>query len=110
MEITQEQKMYAEIVQKAWENAEFKNELVNNPIEVIEKLTGKKLNLPEGKRIIVRDQTDESSLYINIPAKPNNDDIELNENQLEMVAGGADTGIIKDVVDFLSSLSLYSPK
>lgn len=110
MEITQEQKMYAEIVQKAWENAEFKNELVNNPIEAIEKLTGKKLNLPEGKRIIVRDQTDESSLYINIPAKPNNDDIELNENQLEMVAGGADTGIIKDVVDFLSSLSLYSPK
>lgn len=110
MEITQEQKMYAEIVQKAWENAEFKNELVNNPIEAIEKLTGKKLNLPEGKRIIVRDQTDESSLYINIPAKPYNDDVELNENQLEMVAGGADTGIIKDVVDFLSSLSLYSPK
>ncbi|MEC5171708.1 NHLP leader peptide family RiPP precursor [Chryseobacterium nepalense] len=110
MEITQEQKMYAEIVQKAWDDAGFKNELVNNPIEAIEKLTGKKLNLPEGKRIIVRDQTDESSLYINIPAKPNNDDIELNENQLEMVAGGADTGIIKDVVDFLSSLSLYSPK
>lgn len=110
MEITQEQKMYAEIVQKAWENAEFKNELVNNPIEAIEKLTGKKLNLPDGKRIIVRDQTDNSSVYINIPAKPNTDDIELNENQLDMVAGGRETGIIKDVVDFLSSLSLYSPK
>ncbi|WP_312176037.1 NHLP leader peptide family RiPP precursor [Chryseobacterium sp.] len=110
MEITQEQKMYAEIVQKAWDDAGFKKELLENPVEAIEKLTGTKLNLPNGKRIIVRDQTDNSSVYINIPAKPNTDDIELNENQLDMVAGGRETGIIKDVVDFLSSLSLYSPK
>ncbi|MEA1847470.1 MULTISPECIES: NHLP leader peptide family RiPP precursor [unclassified Chryseobacterium] len=110
MEITQEQKMYAEIVQKAWDDAGFKKELLENPVEAIEKLTGTKLNLPDGKRIIVRDQTDNSSVYINIPAKPNTDDIELNENQLDMVAGGRETGIIKDVVDFLSSLSLYSPK
>lgn len=110
MEITQEQKMYAEIVQKAWDDAGFKKELLENPVEAIEKLTGTKLDLPDGKRIIVRDQTDNSSVYINIPAKPNTDDIELNENQLDMVAGGRETGIIKDVVDFLSSLSLYSPK
>ncbi len=110
MEFTQEQKTYAEIVQKAWEDADFKKELVSNPVETIEKLTGKKLNLPEGKKIIVRDQTDESSVYINIPAKAYHDDVELNESQLEMVAGGMETGIIKDVVDFLSSLSLYSPK
>ncbi|MEC3875855.1 NHLP leader peptide family RiPP precursor [Chryseobacterium salviniae] len=110
MEITQEQKMYAEIVQKAWEDAEFKNELVNNPIEAIEKLTGKKLNLPEGKKIIVRDQTDGSSVYINIPAKPDHEDVELNENQLDMVAGGAAIPGVKEVVDFLCSFSLFSPK
>lgn len=109
MEFTQEQKMYAEIIQKAWEDAAFKNELVNNPIEAIEKLTGKKLNLPEGKKLIVRDQSDESSIYINIPAKIN-EDAELNENQLEMVAGGKETDIIKNVVDFLSTLTLFSPK
>ncbi|SMP25798.1 NHLP leader peptide family RiPP precursor [Chryseobacterium profundimaris] len=109
MEITQEQKMYAEIVQKAWEDAEFKNELVNSPIEAIEKLTGKKLNLPEGKKIVVRDQTDESVFYINIPAKPS-DDVELSDDQLEMVAGGMETGTIKEVVDFLCSFTLFSPK
>ena len=109
MEFTQEQKMYAEIVQKAWDDAEFKKELVNNPIEAIEKLTGKKINLPEGKRLTVRDQTDDSAVYINIPAKPN-EDIELNDNQLDMVAGGTAIPGVKDVVDFLYSLSLYSPK
>jgi hypothetical protein len=89
MEFTQEQKLYAEVVQKAWEDATFKAELIANPVTAIEKLTGKKLNLPEGKTIIVRDQTDESTVFINIPATPNNVvDAELNEEQLEAVAGG----------------------
>ncbi len=89
MEFTQEQKLYAEIVQKAWEDASFKQELIANPVAAIEKLTGKKMNLPEGKTLIVRDQTDESTVYINIPAAPKKvDDVELNEEQLEAVAGG----------------------
>lgn len=87
MEFTQEQKMYAEIVQKAWEDADFKKELISNPVAAIEKLTGKKLNLPEEKTLVVRDQTDESTVYINIPAKAEVD-AELNEEQLEAVAGG----------------------
>ncbi|QZK91032.1 NHLP leader peptide family RiPP precursor [Flavobacterium sp. CHNK8] len=88
MEFTQDQKLYAEIVQKAWEDATFKQELIAKPVDAIEKLTGKKLNLPEGKTIVVRDQTDESSVYINIPAKSNLEDVELSEEQLEAVAGG----------------------
>ncbi|WP_415328994.1 NHLP leader peptide family RiPP precursor [Chryseobacterium sp. MMS23-Vi53] len=93
MEFTQEQKMYAEIVQKAWEDAEFKNELVKNPVATIEKFSGKKLNLPEGKRLVVRDQTDESVVYINLPASPKNSvDTELSEEQLEAVAGGIGPG------------------
>jgi hypothetical protein len=94
MEFTQEQKMYAEIVQKAWEDADFKKELVANPVAAIEKLTGKKLNLPEGKTLVVRDQTDESTVYINIPAKAEVD-AELNEEQLEAVAGGVGIWPIK---------------
>lgn len=105
MEFTQEQKLYAEIIQKVWDDVEFKKELMANPVETIEKLTGKKLNLPEGKTLVVRDQTDDSNVYINIPAKPKMD-MELNEDQLEMVAGG---GTVKDVVsgvlDFLSYMS-----
>jgi len=87
MEFTQEQKVYAEIVQKAWDDAEFKKTLVANPVEAIEKHTGKKLNLPEGKTFVVRDQTDDSVIYINIPAK-SEADAELSEEQLEAVSGG----------------------
>ena len=89
MEFTQEQKLYAEIVQKAWEDTAFKKELVANPLATIEKFTGKKINLPKGKTLVVRDQTDGSVVYINIPATPKKSvDVELNEEQLEAVAGG----------------------
>ena len=89
MEFTPDQKLYAEIVQKAWEDAKFKQELIVNPVATIEKFTGKKMNLPEGKMIVVRDQTDESVVYINIPAASKQmDDVELNDDQLEAVAGG----------------------
>ena len=105
MEFTQEQKVYAEIVQKAWDDAEFKKELMTNPAEAIERLTGKKINLPEGKTLVVRDQTDNTNIYINIPAKPKMD-MELNEDQLEMVAGG---GTVRDVfngvLEFLDYMS-----
>ncbi|KQM19131.1 NHLP leader peptide family RiPP precursor [Chryseobacterium sp. Leaf201] len=88
MEFTHEQKVYAEIVQKAWDDADFKKQLIENPIVAIEKLTGEKLILPKGKKLVVSDQTDESQVFINIPAKPNFEDVELNENQLEAVSGG----------------------
>lgn len=88
MEFTQEQKLYAEIVQKAWEDAQFKADLTANPVAAIEQFTGQKLNLPGGKTLVVRDQTDGETVYINIPAKPNTEDVELNEEQLEVVAGG----------------------
>jgi len=88
MEFTKEQKLYQEVVQKAWEDADFKARLIANPVEAIEKLTGQKLNIPEGKTFVVRDQTEESTVYINIPAKQEMVDVELNEEQLEAVAGG----------------------
>ena len=93
MEFTQEQKLYAEVVQKAWEDAEFKKALMENPLEAIEKLTGQKVSIPEGKTLVVRDQTDEATVYINIPAQPEVD-AELNEEQLEAVAGGAPRGTL----------------
>lgn len=106
MEFTQEQKLYAEIVQKAWEDAEFKKALLDNPIGAIEKLTGKKLNLPEGKTLVVRDQTDESSVYINIPAKPQMD-MELNEQELEVVSGGVggEDMPLPDIIKLISNMS-----
>lgn len=87
MELTQEQKLFQEIVQEAWENAEFKKNLVANPVVAIEKFTGRELNIPEGKTLVVRDQTDDSTVYINIPANQL-ENTELTEEQLEAVSGG----------------------
>ncbi len=88
MESTKEQKLLQEVISKAWEDSAFKQELLTNPVKAIETLTGVKLTLPEGKTLIVRDQTDESTVYINIPADKKMEDVELNEEQLELVSGG----------------------
>ena len=112
MEFTQSQNVYAKVVQKAWEDPQFKSELMANPVEAIEKATGHKLNLPEGQMLVVRDQTDESTVYINIPAQPKNlADVELNEEQLEAVAGGIDgsTGCIPDIFNFPGGCGPYNP-
>ena len=94
MKLTDKQKKSQELLQtiitKAWEDKTFKEELIANPIEAIEKATGERIQLPKGKTLIVRDQTDESSVFINIPAEPNIEDMELSEEQLEVVAGGGD--------------------
>lgn len=108
MEFTQEQKLYAEIVHKAWESSEFKNELMNNPLEAIENLLGRKINLPAGKKLVVRDQTDEATIYINIPAKPNLEDVELDEEQLEAVAGGKGGRGLTDLIHFIFKPRYFS--
>ena len=88
MELTKEQNLHAQLVQKAWDDAEFKKELMTNPVAAIEKLTGEKLNLPEGKQIVVVDQTNDSTMYLNIPRNVSVSEGELTDEQLEAVAGG----------------------
>ena len=88
MEITLEQRLNAQVVQKAWEDTQFKSELLANPVESIEKLTNNKISLPEGQKLVVVDQTDVSTVYFNIPRKVDVSSLELTEEQLEQVAGG----------------------
>ena len=88
MNLTREQQLLQQVVHEAWDNDEFRAQLVANPVETIEAFTGQKLNLPEGKTLVVRDQTDESTYFINIPAEQQMDDVELSEKELEAVAGG----------------------
>ncbi|UZO82186.1 NHLP leader peptide family RiPP precursor [Aquimarina sp. ERC-38] len=81
------QKIYA----KAWENEEFKQSLINDPIATLNRITKGEFN-PEGVKIQVNDQTDTSTLYLNIPADPKelvaDFDMELTEEDLEVIAGG----------------------
>lgn len=94
MELTQEQKLLQTIITKSWEDNIFKKELIANPVKAIENLTGKRIKIPENKTMTVVDQSDTSIIYLNIPAEPNMEDIELTEEQLEIIAGGGDPGAV----------------
>ncbi len=97
MEITQEQKMFAGVVQRAWEDADFKKALVSNPVETIESFIGYKIVIPQGQTFVVKDQSDESTVYFNIPRQVDYDNLQLTEEQLEMVAGGLTPTILATV-------------
>lgn len=81
------QKIYA----KAWEDESFKQSLIDDPVATLKKITKGEFRL-EGIKIQVNDQTDTSTLYLNIPANPQDLDVglnmELTEEDLELIAGG----------------------
>jgi hypothetical protein len=88
----EQQKQGAELmktlVEKAWESATFKEQLISNPGVAIKEVTGHNFTIPENKRLVVEDQTDSSIIYLNIPQKVEVENLELTDEQLEMVSGG----------------------
>jgi len=92
MKLTKEQEKGQEyfktIITKAWNDSKFKQELISNPVAGIEKATGEKIVLGDSARIVVEDQTNPSIVYLNIPRNLDNDNLELTDEQLELVAGG----------------------
>ena len=88
MDFVQKQELFQTVIDKAWDDPVFKQELIDRPQESIESLAKVKLTLPEGTRIVVCDQSDEAYSYINIPRKFDVDELELTDEELEMVAGG----------------------
>lgn len=93
MKTTQEQlnkgqDIYNKIIAKAWDDNNFKNELLSDPKIAIEKFTGKNSHFPDNTSIVVEDQSDSSVIYLNIPRQINLDDFELTEEQLELASGG----------------------
>lgn len=83
------QELYNDLIRKAWESASFKEELISNPRVAISGFIGKEdFKLNDDKELIVEDQTDESVIYLNIPQKPNLDNLELTDEELTLIAGG----------------------
>lgn len=76
------------LIVKAWESDSFKDQLVKNPKVAIEAALGPNMMIPKGQKIIVEDQTNPNVIYLNIPPRSIVDSYELNEEQLEGVAGG----------------------
>lgn len=101
------QEIIQAVISKAWEDSNFRKELIANPVAAIEKLSRIKIVLPEGKTLVIADQTDKSKIYMNIPAEPEMENMELTEQQLESIAGGVQP-IWNDLVNNLfSSLKDY---
>lgn len=86
---TKSREFLLSIYKKAWEDEKFKQSLIKNPVETLNEFTGKVVDFPKDKKLIVQDQSNSNHVHINIPPKPNLEDLELNEDQLEMVAGGS---------------------
>ncbi|MFH6995083.1 hypothetical protein [Flavobacterium sp. FlaQc-48] len=100
MEQKKEEEVLRLIISKAWEDTNFRKSLIADPLRAIENLTGAKIVLPEGKTLVINDQTDKSKVFVNIPSEPNIEDIELTEGQLEIIAGGGQT-VWSDLVNSL---------
>lgn len=101
MEMSNEQKVYSNIVQKAWDSTEFKRKLLKNPVATVEEFMGAKINLPQGQGFVVVDQSDEGTVYLNIPRDRRSQ--LLTDEQLEIISGGGDIPY-----DWSSSDLIYS--
>lgn len=88
MDTTNTQKVLQQVIKQVWEDSVFKEKLIADPINTLESFTGRTLKLPEGMKIVVVDQTDASTIFMNLPAEVNMEDVELDEEQLDYVSGG----------------------
>lgn len=86
------------IIERCWDDNEFKKRLIENPVLTVEEFTGKPYNLPDGQTLKVIDQDNPGIVYFNIPRKPNLNDLELSESQLEAVSGGWIAAVIAAAV------------
>lgn len=75
-----------DVINRAWSDDNYRDELVASPAAAIKSATG--YELPEGAKVVVVDQSDPSVSHLNIGPKPDMDDMELTDEQLEAVAGG----------------------
>lgn len=109
MTLTENQKQAQDIIEqiitKAWESDTFKQELITNPEASLEKIFGVKPNT-QGAEVVIEDQTNSDIVYFNIPSRPNFDNLQLSDEQLEMVSGGivaATAGVALAVVGLFAA-------
>lgn len=70
MHSAKEVQLLQSVINKAWNDPAFKEELIGSPVEAIQKVAGVAVSSPEGRELVVLDQTDTNYLYLNIPPRP----------------------------------------
>lgn len=100
------QEFCTSIVAKAWEDESFKQNLISNPKETIESTFKVKLGLRDDQELVVEDQTNTDIIYLNIPAEPNIDEMELTDEELETVSGGS-TFVCAGIGGFMLGVKVY---
>ena len=94
MDFLTDQNFLQNLAKKVREDATFKRSLLEDPLRTIERFAGCRILSAQGKKIAIVDQTDPSTVFINLPAEKNVEDVELNEAQLDVIAGGGDNNKI----------------
>jgi hypothetical protein len=90
MDFLNDQNFLQGLAKKVREDATFKKNLLDNPLKAIEGFSGYRLIIPQDKKIAIVDQTDPSTIFVNLPAEMSTEDVELNEEQLDIISGGGD--------------------
>jgi len=82
------EKQISQIIGKCWENENFKQALINNPISSIKSELGLNIDIPEDVQLVVNDQSDSKFIHLNIPPQIDFEDVELTDAELDFVSGG----------------------
>jgi hypothetical protein len=94
MDFLTDQNFLQGLAKKVREDATFKKNLLENPLKTIEDFSGSRISISQDQKLTIVDQTDGSTISINLPAEKNMDDVELNEEQLDIISGGGDGSVI----------------
>ena len=100
-----------QIIEKTSSDSSFKKRLIDSPKLGIEELIGREFEIPISYKILVEDQSNSDTIYLNIPRMPKTSDFELSEEELEKVSGGvvsilgADCAVVAAVVGTIVAVS-----
>lgn len=73
---------------RAWEDEQFKDELLAKPLVTIERLTGTRISIKQNSEVVDFEESNTYSSEMELPPYVIVGDEELNEEALDFVSGG----------------------